>query len=568
MQKLINIFHQNFPEARRRDVVAWLFIIVGGSFVGLSIAYFSFRQGIDFGDGSTFFSFAHNLASGEAIYKDFIHFRTPGSYFLQSFFIDIFGDQQSSVRFALKFESHVLYTFFFALAAAVFLRFKHVLIGALSILLIVMLPPYAQLRTVLALVAVVLYIHAYRVVKARSLWLVGSGVFVGLAFTFGQEAALMAIVAIGLMEIIQAKTHGLTTAMRRIGMLVLGTLLGALPLLLYVLIQSDLPTFLYYTLYYAFVLQPQGMDLVYPPFGHTNLIFYMVFILYFIIFYIFYSSKKLGIVEGILLVFGIMRLVTLLGRSDIGHLLFILPEVLFLTLYAITNVKAAWFTRAHSLRFVPYGIALFVSFYAAINGSGMILIVSAVIIYLAFYFKKPFKQRDEVIKDANAIVLVVITSCFSILAYMLYPSFASTINTMSTRGLTNTQVSGLNVTPEVYAEVTAVSETVKSLHPTTIFSYPIQPYYYSLAPKHAARFMTFEPQTTEKEQDQTIEDLKRTRPEVILYDPVQAESLSVPLGRINAYIRSNYKVERVVEYSRTFWIMMPNDKTKPIISEG
>lgn len=560
MQKVKNSFRQNFPQASRRDVIAWICIIAACSLIGLLITYFSFRQGLDFGDGSTFFTFAHNLANGEVIYKDFIHFRTPGSYFLQSLFIHVFGDEQASVRFALGFESRVLYAFFFAIALAIFLRFKHAILGASSLLLIVMLPPYAQLRTALALVAVVLYIQSYRVIKSRYAWLVGSGVFVGLAFTFGQEAAVMAIAAIGLMEIIKAKTHGFKIVLRRIGILTAGFLLGALPLLLYIIIQSDIGTFLYYTLYYAFILQPQAMDLVYPPLSYATVVFYLVFVLYFIIFYLFYSSKKLGLVEGVLLVFGIMRLVTLLGRSDGGHLLFVLPELFFLTLYAVVHTFNIQITKAQLLRFLPYGIALAVSFWAAIQGSSLIVIVSGFIIYIALYFKKTVAGRVDTIKNANAVVLAVITSCFSVFIFILYPSFSSTLDTMSTRGLTDVQIGGLNVTPGIYTEVAMVRDAVKPFHPTTIFSYPVQPYYYALAPKHAARFMTFEPQTTEEEQLQTIEDLKRTRPEVIVYDPVQADSLDGPLGKINAYIKQNYHVEREVIYSRTFWIMVPNEK--------
>jgi hypothetical protein len=558
IQKLKTIFRQNFPDARRRDVLIWLLIAVSSSLAGLAMTYLSFRQGIDFGDGSTFFSFAHNLANGEVIYKDFIHFRTPGSYFLQAFFIHMFGDQQSSVRFALGFESHVLYTFFFAAALAIFLRFKYAFLGILSVLLVMVLPPYAQLRTVLALVAVVLYIQAYRAVGSRSIWLVCSGIFIGLAFTFGQEAALMAIIAIGLMEVFQMKKHTIKVVLRRVGMLAIGTLLGVLPLLLYIIIKSDLPTFLYYTLYYAFVLQPQAMDLVYPPISYANDLFYIVFVLYLVIFFVFYSSRKIGIVEGVLLVFGIMRLVTLLGRSDMGHLLFVLPELFFLTLYAIVHVKNAQFTKRDFMRFLPYGMGLVGSLLVAINSSGIILIVSAFIIYLALYFKKPSTQEIKVMKDANAIVLVIIASCFSIFIYILYPSFSSTIENLSTQGLTKLEIGGLNVTPGVYTEVNMVNSAIEPLHPKTIFSYPIQPYYYNLAPKHATRFMTFELETTEKEQEQAIDDLKRTQPEVVLYDPAQAASLDKPLGKINAYIKSHYKIKQVVVYSRTYWIMVPN----------
>lgn len=41
-----------------------------------------YNRTFGFGDQSLFYSFARNIAQGEAIYSDFIHFRTPGSYFI------------------------------------------------------------------------------------------------------------------------------------------------------------------------------------------------------------------------------------------------------------------------------------------------------------------------------------------------------------------------------------------------------------------------------------------------------------------------------------------------------
>lgn len=550
------MFRQNFPEARRRDVIVWLLIALVGSFVGLLVTFFSFREGIDFGDGSTFFQFAHNLAHGEVIYKDFIHFRTPGSYFLQTLFISVFGDQQSSVRFALGFESHVLYTFFFAVAAAIFLRFKHTLIGTSAVLVILLLPAYAQLRTALAFVAVALYIQAYRVKnKGRYVWLLASGCFVGFAFIFGQEAALMAILTLGIVEISRIKRAQIKTSLKNMGLLALGFIIGLLPLLLYVIILSDISTFLYYTLYYAFVLQPGGMDLIYPAFEYANLVYYLVFGLYVVIFVVFYTNKKVGLPEATLLIFGIFRMITLLGRSDIGHLIFILPELLLLAILAIARFKTAVFNAQNTKKAAIYGTLLLLSFYAAIRLGGILLIFSALIVIVAFTL------RRVVIRNASTnitlSVFFVLSGLFAVLLYLTYPHYLNTIELLSGRGLTSTALGGVNVDQATFDKVAAISKEVAPLHPKTIFSYPIQPYYYSLAPKHAAHLLTFEPQTTDNEQRLTIQDLKANKPEVIIYDPVQADSMEKVLGKINSYIKDNYKVEKEVEM---IWIMVPKNR--------
>ena len=75
--------------------------------------------------------------------------------------------------------------------------------------------------------------------------------------------------------------------------------------------------------------------------------------------------------------------------------------------------------------------------------------------------------------------------------------------------------------------------------------------------------MTYEPQTTVKEQDQTIEDLKRTKPEVIIFDPLQAHGLSGSLWKISDYIIENYRIQKVVMKREILWIMVPKKVTTP-----
>jgi hypothetical protein len=556
MQKIRDFFHYNFPEARRRDTVFWLLIALAGVFFGLLVTIFTFREGLDFGDGSTFYQFAHNLFHGEVIYKDFIHFRTPGSYFLQALFLNIMGDHQSSLRFALLFESYVLYPLIFTIGMALFLRFKHALIGASTVLVIIALPAYAQLRTVIAFLAVVLYIQAYRITKGRRAWLIASGIVTGIAFTFGQEAALMAILTIGIIELSKVRRANIKERLINSGWLLCGFFAGVLPLLLYVLIFSSVGTFLYYTLYYAFILQPQGMDLIYPSFDYGNFIFYLVFALYILIFCIFYGSKKAGLPEITLFIFALFRAITLLGRSDIGHLIFILPELLFLTILALSHFKSTVFNKQNSINAALYSLLFGISLYAAIRLGANYLIISAIIVAIAFSRRK-LAPKKAAGNDIPLLFFFAISGAFAILIYIIYPSYLNTLAPMSTRGVTSMNLDGVNVDQPTYERVKKIDDAVAAYHPTTIFSYPIQPYFYHLAPKHAARFLTFEPQTTVKEQMQTIEDLKRTKPEVILYDEAQAESMENTLGKINAYIKDTYKIAEWAGPTGAVWIMVP-----------
>lgn len=558
MQKIRDLFRHNFQDVRHRDVVTWSLLVLGAVSFGLLVTIFSFREGLDFGDGSTFHQFAHNLYQGEVMYKDFIHFRTPGSYFLQSLFLSILGDQYSSLQFALLFESYVLYPLLFTVAMAIFLKFKHVLIGVSSLAVIIALPAYAQVRTVLAFLAVTLYIQAYRVVKGRRWWLLASGIVTGFAFTFGQEAALMAILTIGVVELSRFKRKDIKERFVNVAWLLGGFVVGILPLLCYVIVFSNIGTFLYYILYYAFILQPQGMDLIYPSFNYGNLIFYLVFALYIVIFSIFYASKKASLPEAAFLIFAIFRAITLLGRSDVGHLIFILPELLFLSVLALSHFKSTVFNKQNTVKAALYSVALAVSFYIAIRFGSSFLMLGALIVAAAFYHRKLDVKKVASV-NISLSVFFVLTSLFAILIHMLYPLYSKTINSMTTRGLTSTQFDEVNVDYSTYERVQKINDSIASYNPKTIFSYPVQPYFYHLAPKHAARFLTFEPQTTLKEQEQTIEDLKRTKPEVILYDVVQAESMEGVLGKINAYIKDTYKVAEKAGPTGAVWIMVPKD---------
>jgi len=559
------VFRNNFPDATRKTLLLWVAVIWGTTFIGVAISLLLFRGSFDFGDGSTFFQFARNLADGEAIYEDFIHFRTPGSYFLQSLFIRVFGDDMSSLTLALQLEAHAFYTFVFALAVAIFLRFKHVVLGGLSVFGILLLPGYMQLRTAFALLAVVLYIQSLRVPAYRRLWLTLSGVVTGLAFTFGQEAAVMVLLTIFLGEILTSRNiQSILGKWKDALVYFIGVLVGLLPLLVYVAAYSSVSNFLYYTIYYAFVLQPQGMDLEYPDLVFTNIVYYAVLALIILIFYILYSVRRIGVPVAILLGFTVARLVTLFGRSDMGHLIFVMPEIIFLTIYTCWKVRDASFDIKRLRRFAPYGATLIVAFWGAIHISSMSVTLGIAAIILAFARKKEVSTRRQTITGHFLVVFGMFVASATVVGYVLYPQYESTFQSLSRQGVTPQSVGGVNVDNESYDRISKVRDAVGAYDPQTIFSFPIQPFYYTLADEHAARFMTFEPQTTEAEQDQTIEDLKRTKPEVVIFDPAQAAILSKSLWKISNYITANYEVAKVIADKQILWVMIPRS---PVVDD-
>jgi hypothetical protein len=61
----------------------WFWPVAALVAFGLIRAYLTYNIWFNFEDQATFFIFGRNILHGEAIYKNFIHFRTPGFYFLR-----------------------------------------------------------------------------------------------------------------------------------------------------------------------------------------------------------------------------------------------------------------------------------------------------------------------------------------------------------------------------------------------------------------------------------------------------------------------------------------------------
>lgn len=97
------------------------------------------------------------------------------------------------------------------------------------------------------------------------------------------------------------------------------------------------------------------------------------------------------------------------------------------------------------------------------------------------------------------------------------------------------------------------------IHPDTLFSFPIEPFYYSLVPHHASRFLTYEFQTTGQEQTETISDLEKNKPQMVIFDMLQAEGLSGSVNRISDYVTTHYRTVQSVSVINYLKMMVPRD---------
>lgn len=564
MQKLI--FFKNVML--QKSVLIWLAIIFVISIVNLVMALALFRNSFAEGDVATFYQFATYLSQGEVIYKDFIHFRTPGSYFLQSFFLTLFGPEPSSLTFALQFEAHVLFIAIFGVALAILFKLRHHLVGAVTLLAISFLPSYLQLRTALAFLAVVLYIQAKRSIGRTRLWLILSGITAGLTFTFGQEAFVMVLLTIVAGELITLSKKNIRQTLKTIVHFALGFVVGVAPLLIYVIINGTIGSFLYYTLYYAFLLQPKGMDVDYPILSYETILYFIVPLIVVIAAFVNMMQKKVRIGVTLLIVFAIARLVTLFGRSDLGHMIFVLPEIILLCLVTLSTLHTTTFSKERLLRVVPFVILIIAGLVVAIYVSNIGLIIAAFGAAISYRFIPNSKFKEKIVNSFESYVRYTSYGVVAIIAvffFLLYPLFHSQLKSYSFSPIGQTNIGGVSVSSGFYKTMTDVKAEVEKINPKTIFSYPIQPYYYVFANKHAARYLTFEPQTTIKEQEDTIRDLMASKPEVIIFDPAQATDMSQSLYLISRYITENYQIKSVITGERILWIMVPGNGSEKVV---
>lgn len=521
------------------------------------------------GDNSTFYAFARNIANGEVMYKDFIHFRTPGTVTIFGWLMEVMGQSQSTTEITTRIETLILYPLLFLVAAMVFFRKRNPWYVFIAFAGMAFMPGVSQLRSAFGLLAVVVYGLSFESSKRRKLYLLASGFLAAVTFFFGQEIFLMvmACMAAGELYHLGANKWKLDSrTLLRVKYLAIGLAAGLVPLLLYMALFSSISNFLYYTLYYSFVLQPKFMNLPFPNFGFTNLVYYLPFIMYWLCFVVLYTNKKLGVKESLLLSFGILRLISATGRADFGHLIFSIPEVFVIVPFMVAQARFSQLTWQNLKRFAPFGVVVALLMYLSTKEGAVLVLVPFVVLAAVLWrdavvVKLKAKVAGKTGSFASHNLYAILASLFVIFVYIFTPTYISVARAvkieLTVDDSQSRRIGGVKTDEINYQQIQSVRKAAEPFHPKTVFAFPIQPFYYSLGQKHASRFLTFEPQTTIKEQDETIQDLQRTKPEVIVFDPLQAHGLSGSLWKISDYITSNYRVAHEVNMRESLWVMVP-----------
>lgn len=508
--------------------------------LGLTRSILTYRLSFGLGDPSTFYIFSRNTALGEVIYKDYIHFRMPGFYYYCAAFIKTFGDNYASVSLAMSIESSVLYPIVLFTAGKLITRSNA--IAGIAATACVLVSGIFQLRAGLGLLAVALYVAACNQPARSKLWLLLCGIVLGLDFVEGQEIFLFACASIGIVEIITG-WRSWREAAGRLLRVSLGVAAVIGPFLLFIAAFSNFKTFLYYAFDYALIIQPKFMNLPFPSFTWANWVYYLPIALYAICIILFWCTRRFTKSAVIVLSFGILRLASALGRADEGHLIFSIPELFIIVPWALGGVKNFDWRRVN-WRMGASVICLFGLFGIATKVYSGVLLGAPIVLSFLLIAQRTQDVPRELPRLASALAAAISAVAISL---FFIPGITGTYQALRVgahffiHGLPANVMSGV-IVPEPYnTEVADVTRAIRAVKPEYIFSYPIEPFFYSVDGKHATRFITFEPQTTPLEIDQAIADLERTKPAVVVMDMLQAEELSPSLWRLNDYIISWYE---------------------------
>lgn len=529
------------------------------------------------GDHALFHAFGHWIANGDVFIRDFIHFRTPGPYYYYALVQSVLGHSYFATSFALLFEAHVaqsVASFFLALAASrVFWGRASLLLAFVVGLLVVALPPIYQFRTAIPALALALYLFSlFKGDKEhfdKPAALFGTGCLLGLSYWFGQEVFVFLALSIAVAELsVYERKRTKSVAIRAL-FLIFGVAIVIAPGLIYFAsVGVNLKEYFYITFYYAFFVQPKGMDIPFPTLSIQNSIFYVWLAIYVLGAALFALRGKLFTPAGIVFFSYIgLRLISMLGRADTLHLLFAISELFILL---PVGVLLYWQSRKEAQRYssaIVVLLTLSVIIFFGVNGkSSALLLIPFVLLAIGV-----FQNRKEVLSPGHHLKYPAtgysgymgMASVLGGALVMLftYPfSFDSPNTTLHAfNKVVQNKVLGVQVTIARKNELEAVRDIIQQRKASSIFSYPVRAEFYSFASKHGTRYVEFAPQTTESDVDAAIRDLKKNKPEIVVKDLDQAASLSPILHKLSDYISSAYTAITILEINSKIEILVPRD---------
>jgi hypothetical protein len=559
---------QYSPIKEKKGLSVWkaalslLLLMVAGIWVSLLKAPFAFGSG----DHMLFHSFGHWIANGEVFTKDFVHFRTPGPYYYYGLMQILLGQTFHTTSLSLLLEAHlfqVIASFTLTLALTRVIGGKaSIWIASMVGLFFVIAPPIYQLRTAIPALSLALYITSLlhdNVKNKANGALIASGILLGFSFWFGQELFLFLSFAIFIAEISFKNPLLIKKKISRLVIIAISTLIPIAIGLAYLYINGvNLQQFLYNTLYYAFFIQPKGMDVPFPALNMASIIYYVWIAVYCIAMFIFTARRVIYSPASIVLFsYAAMRMISMFGRVDVLHLMFSISElVVLIALSTMILFDCSLKTRAIDLfKGLVSVTACAIVFYIAIEGKSSIFLIIPLLLLLLSYVES--KSRGQQVKvEGNAGKFVFFISGASALIFslvLIYPLSLNAIKFTYYLNFVTPHPNAMGVTlPAAEAEeFENVKKIIANYKADSIFSYPIRADFYALAPKHGTRFIEFAPQTTQNDVSQAIADLGINKPDLVFQDLDQDAYLSPILNRLSNYIYSNYEpVEIIQGYSK------------------
>lgn len=531
-------------------------ILVVFVFIGCLISYHKAPFAFGSGDHTLFHAFGHWIANGEVFTRDFIHFRTPGPYYYYGLMQYIFGQTFLVTSTSLLMESHVFqmiagYILTLVFSRSILGKASLSLAAAVGIFFLVA-PPIYQLRTALPAASLAMYILS-KTTEAplmRSFQIFSSGSLLGLSFWFGQELFIFLSISIFVGEFSAENSISLKDKILRILSIGGSSLLVIIAGVIYFYLKGvDIGEFFYNTLYYAFLIQPKGMDMPFPALDKSSLIYY-IWIAYFVISIVIFSlSKKLYTPTGIVFTaYASLRLISMFGRVDVLHLLFSISEVVIMGVVALRLIPSSFknITKGTITNTVIIFIITVIILYFAVNGRSSTLLILPFFLLAMSYINKKNNLND--VNSGRFNPLFSITGlCIAILS--LYPLSTNAIkfsyNVLFIKP--HNTFLGVQLPGPTRKEFQEIKDIIDTQKPKNIFSYPIRAEYYALTNSHATRFIEFAMQTTPDDINGAIEDLKRSKPEIVIQDLDQTTNLSPILSKISNYISLNYTPIKIIQ---------------------
>ncbi|MBK1625392.1 hypothetical protein [Afifella marina] len=567
--------------ARLRAPAA-LFLLLCILSVGVAFAWAKSIYSFQFGDQALFHNFARWINHGEIYIRDFIHFRTPGSYYYLALGQRLFGETFRATSFSILLEP---YLFQIAASFALAIAATRALLGRASFAIAVFvaatflfLTPIFQLRTAIPALALAAYLMTMggTTPRADRAWSLAAGVLLGLTYWVGQEVFILLAWVIFWVELAARKEPFRERLVRLVwiagsSFAVLAAGIGALAL-------QGMPVgeYLYYTSIYALFIQPVGMDLPFPPFAIENFVYYIFFLEIALIGALFVLSGVFAEPASIAFMsYAILRMVSALGRSDYLHLVFSISELVVLTPIAIAMI---WARRGEVARAIDWrsprrlaealvvALAILTLFAAAIWTSSMVLLLAPPLLCLGTWLQgSPAPARDRAASALTNLAAGVIG--LGAMVAVFYPNSTAAFR-FGTDALfysvpSRPLIGGVQFRPDQDQELRGVEAFFEEHRPQRIFSYPIRPVYYAFAAEHATRLTYLEPQTTDAEVAGLISDLEIAPADAIVQDVGQMLRARPVLYPLADYIASNYRTVRFNREGRLLELRLLRDEVRP-----